>query len=283
MTRPQKAHPPRSRSRHRKAVLGLALTAPALCFALYSPIAAPALRPQPPQSDARPELEVLTFNLNFGVAGDPATIAAIEANADVHVIVLQETNAAWEQHIADRLRDDFPFQHWQDATTYPAGGAAILSRFPMDIVARSESATGWFDALSTVVHTPQGPVRVVNVHLEPVGGLRALLSISNLHAREMAEHIDAFDLRGEMPVIVAGDFNEERRGALSLLVSEGFVDAVDHFLPGVPTWRWAVGSHTMRLQLDHILHDDGLEALRVEIQQTGNSDHLPVRAAFRHR
>ncbi|MEJ7602972.1 MAG: endonuclease/exonuclease/phosphatase family protein [Kofleriaceae bacterium] len=52
-----------------------------------------------PENPAR--LRVLTYNMNFGVAGDRAGVDAI-ASAAPDIAVLQETNDEWERAIRCR-------------------------------------------------------------------------------------------------------------------------------------------------------------------------------------
>ena len=48
-------------------------------------------------------LRVATYNVNFGLAGETTTADAVRA-LEVDVLLLQETNAAWERALAEPLR-----------------------------------------------------------------------------------------------------------------------------------------------------------------------------------
>lgn len=247
-----------------------------------SPVALPTLRTAP-SSSGEAELTVLTYNVNFGMAGDGPTLDAI-LNADADILVLQETTAEWRAALSARLEARFPHQMWLPPRNgLAAGGAAVLSRWPLRDTKTSSSATGWFDALSAVVETSNGPVHMVALHLEPVGTLGALRTISAHHRREVEAHVRRLGIDASSPTIVVGDFNEERGGALHYLERRGFEDAVDRFAPGRPTWRWPIGSHTLRLQLDHVLHSEAFAVVRTDVLDEGRSDHLPVRVELRLR
>ncbi|MCB9616910.1 MAG: endonuclease/exonuclease/phosphatase family protein [Sandaracinus sp.] len=229
-------------------------------------------------------LRVATYNVNFGLAGEATTTDAITA-LEVDVLLLQETNAAWERALAEPLRARFPHQVWVDAESYPAGGIALLSRHPLTDVARNESAIDWFPALAATVATPLGDVRVIDVHLKPPVSSRGSVFVGRFstpseRAREMRSHLDAL-LRPGLPTLIAGDLNEERGGSLDVLANAGFRDAVAMHLGHAPTWRWPVGPLTLRQQLDHLLVDDRFVVEAVAIVDAGASDHLPVVATLR--
>src|SRR5688572_6407120 len=81
----------------------------------------------PPARPATDQLRVMSYNVNFGIAGDPSTIEAIAAvNADI--VLLQETNAEWESAIVGRLGERYPHRRFDPPTDWVAGGLGILSR-----------------------------------------------------------------------------------------------------------------------------------------------------------
>lgn len=267
----------------KRALLFLVLTCPASAFfACASPVSLGSFGTARAPSVGTPQLVVLTYNVNYGIGGDAATLALIE-ESDAHIIFLQETTAEWQAAIEERVRGRFAYQVWRDPSgRYAAGGGAILSHWPLRDIETSPSAAGWFEAIGAVVESPFGDVRVAGVHLEPAASLGAAMRVSAHHEDEIQAHIQAFALDGDLPTIIAGDFNEERAGALRTLEAMGFVDATDDYHPGVPTFEWPIGAMTLRLQLDHVLHRR-LESLSAHIVSGGRSDHQPVRAAFRFR
>lgn len=229
-------------------------------------------------SSASAELTVLSFNVNYGMSGDARTLEVLEA-ADADVILLQETTEDWEASVRDRLGQSHPHQWWRPpGPQFLADGIAIVSRYPLGEVRLSPSASAWFDALCADVQTPRGPVTFVAVHLEPPVSIPAVVRAGSQHASEIAGHFARFDPHA--PLIVAGDFNEERGGALAWLKGRGLDDAVVRFVGGEPTWSGAFGPTHWNLQLDHVAHSAELESLSAEVLD-GGSDHRAVRVRFR--
>jgi vancomycin resistance protein VanJ len=231
-------------------------------------------------------LRVATYNLNFGLAGEATTTNAVLA-LEADVLLLQETSDAWREVLEPRLRDRFPYQHWIDAEVFPAGGIAIVSRHPMHDVIRSESAIGWFPALAATIDAPDGPVRMIDVHLKPpVSSSGSLFlgyfSTPSERAREVRAHLDRL-MRPRIPTVVAGDLNEARGGSVDVLAEAGFEDAVARHLGRAATWRWRIGPLSLREQLDHLLVDERLEVASIAVLPIGESDHLPIVASVRRR
>lgn len=212
---------------------------------------------------AEPTLSVLTYNVNFGIPGDEATIAGL-IDADADLVLLQETNAAWQLAVQSRLRDRYPHQHWQDEPA--AGGLAILSRRPFRVEALLPSPTRWFPALRIVAETALGPLQVLNVHLHPPvsedgSWVRGYLSTDGLRRAEVQSF--AATLEPGLPTLVAGDFNEGTRGgAVRFLEAQGLRTVLPEYAPSAKTWHWPLGSLELRAQLDHIAYDTRLEPSR---------------------
>jgi endonuclease/exonuclease/phosphatase (EEP) superfamily protein YafD len=99
---------------------------------------------------------------------------------------------------------------------------------------------------------------------------------------EIRDHHRALD--PTLPTLVAGDFNESGGGrALKYLGERGFHNVLPAERGSTPTWRWQTSVGTLRLQLDHLVVDQGLQVLDVEVLEAGRSDHLPVVGEFRRR
>src|SRR5689334_11689143 len=88
-------------------------------------------------------IALATYNVNFGLAGDPETLRALSA-IDADVVLLQETNAEWERAIRAELGERYPYMAFEAPGEYPASGSAILARVPIEESERIESAVGWF-------------------------------------------------------------------------------------------------------------------------------------------
>jgi endonuclease/exonuclease/phosphatase (EEP) superfamily protein YafD len=244
-------------------------------------------RPAPPAVRApapgEPVVSILTYNVNYGIAGEDDTLAAIgRPRADV--VLLQETSAAWEQAIRGAWAGDYPsmtFQHRGGA-----GGMAVLSRLPVDTVQfLGPSGEGWFPAVRVVVRAAFGPLQILSVHLRPPfseGGSLVVgyFTTPSVRRAEIAAFFAQLD--PSLPTMIAGDFNEEPGGGVTRFLAEkGMVSALPLFAPDQPTWRWATSVGTFRKQLDHVVLDRRLEPIRVQVLPDGESDHLPVLALLR--
>lgn len=234
-----------------------------------------------PVTAGAPSLAIVSWNVNYGGAGDPAAVAFL-AEADADIVVLQETTEVWERALRAALGARYPFIRFHHCCG--AGGLAVLSRHP---ITHDEilPAVTWFPAWRGVIDTPVGRVQVLNVHLRPpfdddrslVGGL---FKTPEVRGREMALFTGV--LEDDIPVIVAGDFNEGEGPATAVARGLGLKSALEVAGDGSPTWRWP--SLPVRLRLDHLFFDDGALALTgAHVAVRGRSDHLPIVARFERR
>jgi endonuclease/exonuclease/phosphatase (EEP) superfamily protein YafD len=235
--------------------------------------------PEPASHPPGPEVTVMTYNVNFGIPGDPETLAAI-AGGGADLVFLQETTPEWEEHLRGQLGQRYPylaFRHWRGA-----GGLAVLSRHPFVAGPLLPNPAGWFPAWRVVVATPLGPVQVLNVHLRPpvsdsgsfVSGYLTTGGARHTEIRAFASALDP-----ALPTLVVGDFNEGPSGrAITELRRRGLALALGS--SAGPTWRWPTPLGTLRLRLDHILADRRLALVEARVLQAGRSDHLPVVATF---
>jgi endonuclease/exonuclease/phosphatase (EEP) superfamily protein YafD len=253
-----------------RAAVTLAIVVTAAC-------ARPERGPRPP-TPGRPTVSVMTYNVNFGLAGDPDTIAVIrDAGADV--VVLQETTPRWEDHLRRELVGIYPHMEFRHAGG--AGGLAVLSRHPVTAGASLPApAGGWFPAWVVVVDSPLGPLQVLAVHLRPPisdGGSVAsgYVTTRSVRVDEIASHLTALD--DALPTLIVGDFNEDKDGrALAYLRRRGLRSALPQFHPRADTWRWTTSVGTIHHQLDHVVHDDQLVPIDATVVPGGRSDHLAV-------
>ncbi len=231
-------------------------------------------------SPGRAHFKVMTYNVNFGLAGDDETLAAIDDWADL--VLLQETNDDWEQHLRGRLAKQYPHMAFRHCCR--AGGLGVLSKHPFEDKEYIEPKAGWFPAWRLVVDSPLGKLQVLNLHLHPpvseggsvVSGYFTTPAVREAEISQYFPHLDP-----SLPTIVAGDFNESAGGrAIVYLEERGFRSALPQFAGSQNTWRWQTSVGTVRSQLDHIVYNDKLEPLQVQVQRRGRSDHLPVRGLF---
>jgi endonuclease/exonuclease/phosphatase family metal-dependent hydrolase len=230
------------------------------------------------------ELSVLSYNVNYGLAGDPPAIAAI-VDADADLVLLQETTPEWELALRDSPAIAEAWPHVRFHHCCGAGGLAVLSRWPIvtfDVLEPPPDPDAWFPAARAVIETPRGPVELLDVHLRPPvatadqGWISALSSTPAVRQAEVQHYVPA--LAPDMPTVIAGDFNEGDGGrALRRLHDAGFVDVMAELKVRGHTWRWG----SLRARLDHVLVDEHFELLDAEIVDAGRSDHLPLRASLR--
>ena len=260
----------------------------ALIVALLSSGCSHAPERQPTAPGPRPALRLMTYNVNFGIAGDGPTLAAIESG-QADVVFLQEINKPWETSLRATFGAAYPH-----AVFYPRGGAGgigVMSRLPIraqQLIPREEG-DGWFPALRLVLDSPLGALQVLVVHLRPPvsdGGsfVSGHFTAPAIHEKEIARFCQTLDRN--LPTMVVGDFNEEEDGRAVDYLARGacgnrkMKSALPEFAPDRPTWRWPTTFHTFERRLDHIVYDGRLEPLSVEVLDAGRSDHFPVVGVF---
>lgn len=111
-------------------------------------------------ADPAAEILVMSYNLNFGVAGDEGTVELIRAGG-ADVVFLQETNDTWERTIRGRLSGIYPHIAFRHASRR-AGGLGFLSRYPLRLEQYEQSPIGWFPAWRAVVDGPLGRLQLLN-------------------------------------------------------------------------------------------------------------------------
>ncbi len=167
-----------------------------------------ATSPPPPSQDS---LTIASLNM-AGQARIADVLAVWVRERGVDVLLLQEVGdgsadgSAFAAALSDRLGYHFayaPAQRLGDAQTQ---GLAVLSRYPLndvrkyplkhhDLAFRSRCRI----ALAAAVATINGPVQVMNVHLDTRINSRKRIA-------QLAPLIEALDL-GDGPQIIGGDFN----------------------------------------------------------------------------
>jgi len=242
---------------------------------------APPLRIARPPKAGEPTLRVLTYNVNFGLAGDREGLNAIRA-ADGDLVLLQETTRRWEEAIRTDLADLYPYMQFHHSGG--AGGMAALAKRPFEDggVLPAES---WFPAWIVRAQTELGTVQVLNIHLRPGFGenggvVSGYFTTPRIREKEIAAFAGRLD--ETLPTLVVGDFNEDEDGrALKRLEANGFRTALPEFAPKAKTWRWPTSLIDLTGRFDHVVYDARLEPLSIEVlEEQGRSDHLPLLAVF---
>ena len=219
----------------------------------------------------------MTYNVNFGIPGDAATIRVIrEGGADV--VFLQETNALWKEALDATTAELYPhraFRHWGGA-----GGLGVLSRLPLEDGGLIQpEGDGWFPGWRLIVTTSFGRVQVLSVHLHPPvseGGsfVAGYFTTSSVRKRELEGFVARLD--PALPTLIVGDFNEADGEAVRFLAARGLRSALPEFKPDAKTWHWPTSVMTLRDRLDHIVYDARLQPLMADVLYQGRSDHFPV-------
>lgn len=231
-----------------------------------------------------PSVTLATYNVNFGLAGDAETMAAIRA-LKTDVVFLQETNEAWQRHLEASLGEAYPHRAFRHCCN--AGGLAVLSKLPLVEKDYVHPRGAWFPGWRVVIDGPFGSLQVVNVHLRPnisdggsvIGGL---FTTPRIRKAEIAHYIATLD--PTLPAVFVGDFNETAEGlAIGRLNELGMRSALPEMGGTQHTWHWQTSVGKIRKQLDHIVYGEALEVTAARVELVGRSDHYPVVATLRRR
>lgn len=237
--------------------------------------------PRNPSPDV-PYIKVMSYNVNYGLAGNLSILEAIES-AGCDLVFLQETTPDWEHSLREAFGEKYPhidFRHGRGA-----GGLGILSKFSFDPGEMIDPPKGgWFPAWRVVLDTPLGKIQALNVHLRPQisdsgSVVSGYFTTDTIRERQMGRFVEYLD--PDLPTLIVGDFNENRSGdAVAHLLQKGYKSALPEFSPYQDTWRWKTSLGTITSQLDHIAYDRRLEPVNVWVLRAGSSDHLPLVGIF---
>lgn len=218
---------------------------------------------------------------------DPDTLRQVEA-LDVDVLLLQETNEAWEGAIRAVLSNRFRYCTFHHPKRFLPEGLAICSRYPLEEDTVLTSPVGWFPAQRARVRAPFGAVELLNVHLRPaVAGPDNWMSVHRATRPDRKKEVDAYlaALPSGAATLVVGDFNELPEGDLfQSLAAAGFDSALPRAKTSSATWRWEGTEPLLEAQLDHITYtSSSFELVSARVGSGGNSDHVPVVVTLRPR
>ncbi len=247
------------------------------------PVAKSGLRK--PEKPKGKHVTILTYNVNYALPKSRETAKTIlESKADI--VFLQETNSKWEKLLKRELKKDYPHSLLRHPDgKYKAAGLAVFSKHELKELKYIKSKIEWFPACLLEVDTPVGKLRVLHLHLKPVTSEKGSFNLDALK-KTMEKHIEEIrhfypSDEKEKPVLVLGDFNENRQGdTVKWLQEKGCKNALPEFDTTTPTWSGRVHGMELRQQIDHILYSKRLHCCEAKVIKKGGSDHNPVCAVF---
>ncbi len=221
---------------------------------------------------------LMTYNVNQGNPDPDSSMAAIES-ADADVVVLQETNAAWQTRLEKRFSKRYPHRAFHPRSF---GGLSVLSKHPIKSDELFAQARGSFSPSERlVVETPLGDVQILNVHLRPNvdrgNWLLGWKTTPPIRLREIETYWKK--LSRTMPTIIAGDFNELPDGkAVEFLADKGLARVPTK---GPTTWHHVIQVGTKKvsalsMDIDHVVVDGFFNVTDAHVIDAGASDHRPV-------
>ncbi len=213
--------------------------------------------------------EISVFSFNALKAGaDSKQLAQSIKMTNPDVLVLVETSEPLHQRLAaEGALDALDYR----SAPVPTGGEAdtvIFSRYPLSqrADALGPEMTEWYGLPVVEVQAPDGPIRVVGVHLYPPlddaqrwrSGLSALQQWADQH--------------NDMPMILAGDYNSTRTHPQFRQLASSMEPETSWF--PVPTWPTG-GTLPPVVGIDHVL-TRGLAPLGQHTVKIDGSDHLAL-------
>lgn len=222
-----------------------------------------------------PRLRIMTCNAQSGHA-DPERLGDAVTATDPDVLLGQEWSGGpplpswWTRGRHERLD----------------GGLFISSRYPIRSAEVLVPRGADWRKLAVVyeLETPEGPLFVVNIHLDTpregieaflhagFGGLEAIrINTDTRLAQSEAVALRIADLGG--PLVIAGDFNMPTDSAIFRRAWSAYPDAFDAAGWGFGRSKFT-GWHGIRI--DHVLSGPGLAARRCWVGPDVGSDHRPV-------
>jgi endonuclease/exonuclease/phosphatase family metal-dependent hydrolase len=225
-------------------------------------------------------VRIVTWNLQGSKLRDLDGVAAKLVELDADVVCCQEIQRRQLRALRDHVGPyaEWALKHWP--VRAPFEGLGVMARIPI-VQARRFAITRtvpWWSwrrriALSIVLGTEAGLVRIVNTHL----GSGVPDRVRARQARRILERVGGVD-------IVAGDLNVTPESHV-LAEFEPCVEAWERRHPGSPhpntNWGHGPRAHPPIQRLDFVLVGPDLEVVDVQIPRRWEtwaplSDHLPV-------
>ena len=164
-----------------------------------------------------------------------------------------------------------------------------MSKYPLSNKQIIESKAGWFPGFYIKSTTPIGDIGILNVHLKPPlsdtgsADIYVYLNAGDVHLMELQQFFEAID--PAVPIVVAGDFNEDESGkACRWLTEQGYTDCLSQFDRKTPTWFWRTSAgFVLKNRYDHIFIASQLHCPGADVFKINASDHEPVLAVVQQK
>jgi endonuclease/exonuclease/phosphatase (EEP) superfamily protein YafD len=241
-----------------------------------------------PAAAGGPVLRVLTVNLLHGHA-EPAAVVGLVRDTAADVLFIQEVTGDSAAGLGRHGIDDLLPHRVIDPAVRDT---AIYARRPLTGEPGAAGELGWARRPGGWHTARQGPcwsaarlepapgrfVRLVCVHTQPplppwqAGGTAAWRA-----------GLAGLPGPGEIPVIMAGDFNATLDHAqFRRLLGRGYTDAAAQAGLGlVPTWGLEPGGRPPLLTIDHVLTDSRGTARNASVHPVAGTDHRALYAEIR--
>jgi endonuclease/exonuclease/phosphatase (EEP) superfamily protein YafD len=236
-----------------------------MCLVLVFPVMGMAVGGS--RRSERP-IRVGSYNVFFGKAGRPALVDEIAA-MPVDVLIIQAAFGS----LGERLRERLP-----DRVIQQDGELALVSRFPLRGVEvpppLPDGTRSMF--VKYVIDTPEGALRVVNVHA--YSPRHALFgdheSGDDIAQRDGQIGAAVAAARSDVPpYIIAGDTNLP---ALSAIGRRHFTGLTDAFADVGFGFGYTFPAKRPWMRIDRVLGSDGVRFADVRVGPRGASDHRPM-------
>jgi len=240
----------------------------------------------------RTVLRVVSCNIQDGTGSLPRVLLELDS-LEADIVALQET-----AHMIEPLEEHFAA--WQRVQV---GEFFVASRYPVRLV--RECYSEGFKRRSAIlceVETPDGPVRLVNLHLQTARHGLAELQLSSLLTGDGIDNFEFWQRQREeeaahvskwaessiavvrtTPQIVVGDFNTPTTSSMFMAHWQSFTSAYETSATG---YGYTVPCNTRRLwpgntpwaRIDHILVNDAVAVHSCRIGTQDGSDHRSITA-----
>lgn len=243
-------------------------------------------------------LKIISYNIHkgFGPSGFTFTLPKIKdflSSQNADIVFLQE---AVGEHTGNKItipdfrsnnqveflaQDLYPYHIYGANKIHRWGshGNAILSKYPITLIENHDISQNRFESrglLHAQLEFPDlaGPIHLFNTHLNLLERDR------QKQLRWISTHLQA-EIREHHSIILAGDFNDWRKKAISHL--EEFIPLQEVFA-SAKDFPKSFPSFLPRLSLDRIFYMnlELIEAMKLDMNDLKSlSDHLPLFATFR--